>query len=555
MTAAPHYSDLWQGIAREDPDRPAIITRHDTLTYGRFAAEAGALARHLTERGLRLGDAAAMLLYNRPEYLTFMWACLSIGVAPVAINHRYRAGEVRALLIDSGSKVLLVPTSLGEVARDAADGLEPPVEIITVEDGGDPVAGTVTGAVRYDDIIADGGSMPASAPRGADLRLYTGGTTGMPKAVVWDLDTLLVARRQSTWGVIGLTPPDDLEGAIRIAVDPATPRVVTLPLTPLMHGTAQSTTMGTLALGGTVVLHAAPRMDIDEALRLMTTHRATRLIVAGDALGLPLAEAVERAGGGLPHVESIFSSGMRFSDDVKRRLHELGDLTIVDMLASSEGGPFAFGITRSVDDLPAKFMITPGTVLLDEDLNEIQAEAGALGILAFRGILPSGYYGDPKKTAENFPTIRGHRYVMPGDWARARGDGSIELLGRLSAVVNTGGEKVFPAEVEHALLEHPAVDDAVVYGMPDARFGEVVSATLAPTPGMTIDVAELLAHLDERLAGYKKPRHVFVRESLERTPTGKVELERVKADAAAELQSRRLAEREPAAREAAESAR
>ena len=548
MTAAPHYSDLWQGIARDDPERLAIITRDDTVTYGRFAAEAGALARYLTERGLRLGDAAAMLLYNRPEYLTFMWACLSIGVAPVAINYRYRAGEVRALLIDSASKVLLVPTSLGEIAHEAAAGLEPPVDLITVDDGGEPVPG----AVRYDDIISEGGMMPAAAPRGADLRLYTGGTTGMPKAVVWDLDSLLVARQQSTWGVIGITPPEDLEGAIRIAVDPATPRVVTLPLTPLMHGTAQSTTMGTLALGGTVVLHAAPRMDIDEALRLATEHRATRLIVAGDALGLPLAEAAERTGAGLPYVESIFSSGMRFSDDVKRRLHQLGNLTIVDMLASSEGGPYAFGITRSVDDLPAKFMITPGTVLLDEHLNEIQAEAGALGILAFRGILPAGYYGDPEKTAENFPTIRGHRYVMPGDWARARGDGSIELLGRLSAVVNTGGEKVFPAEVEHALLEHPAVDDAVVYGMPHPRFGEVVSATLAPTPGMTIDIDELLAHLDERLAGYKKPRHVFVRDSLERTPTGKVELERVKADAARELAEREVAANEPTTREPAE---
>jgi len=191
-------------------------------------------------------------------------------------------------------------------------------------------------------------------------------------------------------------------------------------------------------------------------------------------------------------------------------------------------------------------------VLLDEQLDEIQAEAGALGILAFRGILPAGYYGDPEKTAENFPTIRGHRYVMPGDWARARGDGSIELLGRLSAVVNTGGEKVFPAEVEHALLEHPAVDDAVVYGMPHPRFGEVVSATLAPTPGMTIDIDEVLAHLDERLAGYKKPRHVFVRDSLERTPTGKVELERVKADAARELAEREVAANEPTTREPAE---
>ncbi|KQV06338.1 AMP-binding protein [Leifsonia sp. Root112D2] len=530
MTAV-HYSDLWQGIAREDPDRLAIITRDESVTYGRLAAQAGALARHLVERGLRSGDAAAMLLYNRPEYLSFMWACLSIGVSPVALNYRYRAGEVRALLVDSDSRVLLAPTSLGDVAREATTGLEPPVEIITVDDGGD----AVPDATAFADVIAGGGTIPAAAPRGAELRLYTGGTTGMPKAVVWDLDTLLVARQQSTWGLINLTPPADLEGAIRIAVDPATPRVITLPLAPLLHGTAQSTTMGTLALGGTVVLHASARMDIDEALRLASLHRATRLVVAGDALALPLVEAAERAGGGLPHVNSILSSGMRFSDDVKRRLHLLGTLSIIDLLASSEGGPYAFGITNAVEDLPARLMITPGTVLLDENLNEIQAEAGALGILAFRGILPTGYYGDPEKTAQNFPTIRGQRYVMPGDWARARGDGSVELLGRLSAVVNTGGEKVFPAEVEKALLEHPSVDDAIVYGLPDARYGEVVSATLAPTAGMSIDVPELLSYLDERLAGYKKPRHIFVRESLQRTLTGKVELDRVKADAAREL--------------------
>ena len=293
--------------------------------------------------------------------------------------------------------------------------------------------------------------------------------------------------------------------------------------------------MGTLALGGTVVLHALARMDIDEALRLATVHRATRLIVAGDALGLPLADAAERAGGGLPHVHSILSSGMRFSDDVKRRLHSLGDISIIDMLASSEGGPYAFGITKKVEDLPAQLMITPGTVLLDEDFNEIQAEAGALGILAFRGILPQGYFGDPEKTAKSFPTIQGRRYAMPGDWARARGDGSIELLGRLSTVVNTGGEKVFPGEVEAALLEHSSVGDAIVFGLPHPRFGEVVSAILAPVAGATIDVPELLAYLDKRLAGYKKPRHVFVRDSLERTPSGKVDLARIKEDAAREL--------------------
>jgi acyl-CoA synthetase (AMP-forming)/AMP-acid ligase II len=351
---------------------------------------------------------------------------------------------------------------------------------------------------------------------------------------VWELDTLLEARKTSTWGIIGASPPGSAEEAVAIATDPATPRVTTLPLSPMLHGTAQSTTMGTLAIGGTVLLHPSPHMDIDEAYRLAMEHRATRLIVAGDALALPLAERAEQ-GEGLPYVDSILSSGMRFSDEVKRRLHALGDLSIIDILASSEGGPYAFGITRSADDLPAKLVLQPDSVLLDDESNEVTLEAGALGRLAFRGILPKGYYGDPAKTASAFPTIRGRRYVIPGDWARSNGDGTIELLGRLSAVVNTGGEKVFPAEVEHALLSHPSVDDAVVFGLPDRRFGEVVSAMVAPASGATIDVDELRTFVDERLAGYKKPRHIFVRPSLERTLTGKVELARVKEDALREL--------------------
>lgn len=527
-----HYSDLWLGIARRAPERVAIVTRDDELTWERFAAEAGAIARWFTDDlGLRPGDAVGMLLYNRPEYLTVMWACLATGLAPVALNYRYTAAEVRALLVDSDAKVLVTAASFGAVATEAAAGLGLP--LVTMADD-DDAAASLPDALQYDDLVARGGTLPDRAPTGAELRLYTGGTTGQPKAVVWDMDTLLQARRQSTWGVIGIEPPSRLDEAVEVAVRPGGPTVVTLPLSPLLHGTAQSMTMGTLALGGTVVLHAHPRMDIAEAYRLIGAHGVTRLIVAGDALALPLADTAER-GTGLQTVRWIFSSGMRFSDEVKGRLHALGDLEIIDLLASSEGGPYAFGITRSAADLPARLTLAPGTVLLDPDGAEIPLEAGALGILGFRGVLPKGYYGDPVKTAETFRELRGHRYVVPGDWARARGDGTIELLGRLSAVVNTGGEKVFPAEVEEVLLEHPSVADAVVFGLPDARFGEVVSATVAPAPGAHIDVPQLLAHVAARLAGFKKPGHVFTRPTLERSPTGKVDLARVKADALNEL--------------------
>jgi acyl-CoA synthetase (AMP-forming)/AMP-acid ligase II len=540
-----HYSDLWQGIAREVPERTAIITRDGDMTWGQFADESGALARYLVDEcGLQTGDAAATLLYNRPEYLTFTWACLATGVAPVALNYRYNAREVRALLVDSDSRALFAPASFAATAAEAAAGLDIPIVIVDDSDSLDdsdgdahdaPDIASIPGAVRYEDIVAAGGTMPAEAPAGAVLRLYTGGTTGAPKAVEWDLDTLLEARRQSTWAVTGIEPPTTLERAIEIAIDPATPNVVTLPMSPLLHGTAQSMTMGTLSLGGTVVLHARASMDLPEVYRLMTEHRATRLIVAGDALALPLADIAEQHAG-LPQVKWIFSSGMRFSDDVKRRLHSLGDLEIIDLLASSEGGPYAFGITKSVDDLPARLVLTPGAVLLDQDYNEISLEAGALGLLGYRGVLPKGYYGDPEKTAKTFLQIRGNRYVVPGDWARSNGDGTIELLGRLSAVVNTGGEKVFPSEVEEVLLEHPSVGDAIVFGLPHPRFGEAVSAMVAPAEGAEIDRDELLDFVASRLAGFKKPRHLFVRETLGRSITGKVELARVKQDALNELQ-------------------
>lgn len=526
-----HYSDLWQGIAKAVPDRPAIVAGGETVSWGRFATEAGALARYLTEEaGLKPGDAAATLLYNRTEFLTFFWACLSVGVAPVALNYRYTASEVRALLLDSDSRVFVVPTSFAGVAAEAAAGLD--LEVVTVDDGGPELPG----ATRYAGILAAGGAMPATAPAGGDLRLYTGGTTGAPKAVIWDVDSLLTARRASTWGLLGIEPPETLDAAVAIAIDAGTPAVVTLPMSPLLHGTAQSMTLGTLALGGTVVLQPSASVDVEDAYQLIVENAVTRIIVAGDALALPLADVAERHGG-LPSVRWIYSSGMRFTDVVKKRLHELGDLTIVDMLAASEGGPFAFGITRSADDLPARFVLTPGAVLLDEEHREVEPTAGALGILGFRGILPRGYYGDPQKTAETFLEIGEHRYIVPGDWARANGDGTIELLGRLSAVVNTGGEKVFPAEVEQVLLEHPQVADAIVFGLPHPRFGEAVSAMVAPVEGTELDVDALLAFVAERLAGFKKPRHVFVRPSLERTPSGKVELARVKQDALAELES------------------
>lgn len=530
-----HYSDVWQALAQAVPDRVAITTREGSITYAEFARQAGSLARWLEESGLRPGDSLAILLYNRPEYLVAFFAGFATGIAPTPINYRYQAAEVAELLVDSGAKALLYPSSLGAVVTEATQIAGTAPALLEIDDGGTPIPE----AARYADVIARPGSLPAAPPAGGELRLYTGGTTGRPKAVVWGADDILAVQMYAIYDAAGLPRPHTVEQAVRIAADPATPERVTLPLTPFMHGTALFNSINTLVRGGRVVINVSPRLDADEVVRLAVDEGVTELIVAGDAVTLPLVEAAERAGlSRLGRVSQAISSGMRFSDDAKARLHRLGEITILDILASTEGGPFAMSVTTSADDLPGRLRLLPGAVVLDEDQREVQDRPGAVGILGFRGTLPKGYWRDPDKTRATFPVINGVRHVVPGDWVRVLEDGYVELLGRGSSVVNTGGEKVYPGEVEETLLEHPGVADAVVFGMPDERYGEVVTAVVAPATGATVDADELRAHVAARLAGYKKPRHIVVRPSLERSPHGKIDMARLQQSVADELAGR-----------------
>jgi fatty-acyl-CoA synthase len=265
-------------------------------------------------------------------------------------------------------------------------------------------------------------------------------------------------------------------------------------------------------------------------VRTILDRDVTSLIVAGDSVAIPLLEAVEELGiDELPSVRSVMSSGMRFSDAVKARIHALGTISIADILGATEGGPFAIATSNNVDDLPARMHLMPGAVVLDESDEEIQDSPGKVGRLAYRGTLPRGYLGDPERTAATYRVIRGVRYLVPGDHVRVRPDHEVELLGRGNAVINTGGEKVFPAEVEEALLTHPAVTDAVVFGVPDPRWGESVSAVVA-VPNGGVGEEELIAHVGRSIAGYKKPKRILVRDAIERSPSGKVAMADLRAD-------------------------
>jgi len=530
-----NYGDVWSRVAEAVPDRIAIReVGGRTLDYAAFADEAARVATLLEGLGVTAGGKVAIAMHNTSEWLVAMLAAFRLGAAPVPVNYRYRSAEIDGILDDSDAQALVYPASLAEVVG----GLEQPgirgialVEVDDVRDGDArvddaPTSPLVPGAVAFTDAAGVAPLPPGPAPASAELFLYTGGTTGRPKGVVWGVAEMFDVQTAAMYGLLGIDPPADVDAAIAVAADPAVAKPVTLPLAPLMHGTAMTSTINTLAVGGTVVLVPAVGFDAAQALRAMAELDVTRLIVAGDSVALRLLEALDESGvTELPRLTSVVSSGMRFSDDVKGRLHDLGDLTITDYLAASEGGPFATAVSRSRADLPARLRLGPAAVLVDEQRQPVAAVPGALGVLAFGGSLPKGYYKDEAKSAATFPVIAGRRHVMPGDWARVLDDhGAIELLGRGSAVVNTGGEKVYPVEVEEVLLTHPAIDDAVVLGIPDRRWGEALVAVVAARHPQTVDEAELIAHVGRVLAGYKKPKRIVVQRSLDRSPTGKVDL-------------------------------
>jgi 3-oxocholest-4-en-26-oate---CoA ligase len=302
--------------------------------------------------------------------------------------------------------------------------------------------------------------------------------------------------------------------------------------------------MDTLLLGGSVVFLPRGHFDPAEVWRAVERHRVSRLIIAGNAVCAPLADELTRAKRGgeaydVSSVRSIHSSGMAWTDDMKRALLEHLPTQLLDILGASEGGPFAYAVVNNLDELPSRFRLAGGAVVLDGDLAPVQPGSGRVGLLAYAGGMPMGYYKDPEKTAQTFREIRGTRYVMPGDYVTVDVDGGIDFLGRGSGVINTGGEKVYPAEVESVLFAHPAVADCAIVGTPDRRWGEAVTALVVLDGASPVTERELIDHVGARLAGYKKPKAVLFVDSLSRSPSGKLNMRIIRQRAAEEL-SRRL---------------
>lgn len=494
-------------------ERPAVVHGDRVLTHGQLHDRASRVASALADRGVRPGDVVAVALYNSPEYLETVLAAFLLGAVPVNINYRYREPELRYVLEYTEAVALVHDESLTERVANIAGELPRLTAVLQVGES-------------YDHVATNGPVLSAPVQDSTHgIILLTGGTTGRPKGVIWDRDGLL-GILSSVFRQHGLpvpTTPDEVRAAVgALAEQDGTP--VVLPMSPLMHGTGFFHAMRTLLGGGTVCFCTSRSLDGHEVWRAVQEHRITEMVIVGDAFGRPLLAALAEASYDISSLRKITSSGVIWSVDVKRRLLAAGAMTLVDNISASEGGPFGVAEASSEADLAdGRFALAPVARVLDEQDRDVLPGSGQVGVLASAGPQPVGYLHDPERTARIWRVIDGVRYAIPGDLASLDADGKLVLLGRGDGVINTGGEKVFPEEVEQALLAHPAITDAVVFGTPDERWGALVTAMVAPAEALTgFSDEELTAHLDERLARYKHPRRLLRTDTIPRTPAGKL---------------------------------
>jgi 3-oxocholest-4-en-26-oate---CoA ligase len=511
------FARVWDAVASAAPDREAVICGSTRRTFGELEQRAAQLASYFWAAGLRPGSKVAIDLTNRVEYLETFYAALKIGAGPVNVNYRYGAQEIQYLLDDSDAKIVVTEAAYVKDVRKATKQLRrrlgkkfTPV-VLEVGDEYEEALRTAT---------ADG--WRERAPSGDDLVfLYTGGTTGMPKGVMWRNDDLYVALWQMARPN---TEPPEPEAAILAGKQAAT----ALPACPLMHGTGLFITLSTLAGGGSVVLIDKVGLDAARIWGEVERNAVQILTIVGDVFARPLLAALDAEPNrwDLTSLRAITSSGVTWSPDVKRALlGHLPNVTMLDSLGASEGlMSRSAAKSGDVDIAAARFAVNERVKVLTEEGREVGRGAGEVGMVAVGGRIPLGYYNDPEKTAETFKVVDGVRYSIPGDYATVDADGTIRLLGRGSATVNTGGEKVYPEEVELTLRKNKGVFDCVVIGVPDPRFGETVVALVQVMDGYYTDEAELRAFCASRgLAGYKVPRRILFTDTLRRAPNGKAD--------------------------------
>lgn len=515
-----NLADLFELVAGAVPAREALVAGDVRLTYRELDERANRFASYLRSAGVEPGAWVTVLAWNRAEWLEAFFGCLKARTVPINVNYRYTPDELRYILDNADAQVLVSERSFLPLVAQVRDQLPKLRHVLVLEDGSDADVGD---AVRYEDALAAASPGPLGEERSADdlYVLYTGGTTGMPKGVLWrQEDIFFAAMGGGGFGQPPIKTPEEL--LERIWPDDAA--VTALVCAPLMHGAAQWAVGNMVFQGGKIVLFTGHRFDAEAVWDLAERERARSVTVVGDAMARPLADALdaEPERWDLSSIVNIGSGGAIYSPAVKQQLKKhLPNAFTIDTFGASELG--AGGAQYEADSGP-RFNANEWTTVLDDDLRPVPRGSGVVGRLARRGHIPLGYHKDEAKTAATFVTDPdGVRWAVPGDFCTIEDDGSITLLGRGSQCINSGGEKIYPEEVELALKSHPGVFDALVVGVPDERFGSRVAAVVQARPGFTPTLDELAEHCRQTIAGYKVPRELKLVGEISRTAAGKAD--------------------------------
>ena len=512
-----NFADIWEMVADRVGDREALVCGSQRRTYAQIEDNANRLANHLLAQGVQPGDHVGLYLENCPEYLEAMFACFKIRAVPINVNYRYVAGELRYLLDNSDSVGVIHHPRHAEVVADVLPDL--PLKPWTLAVGDD-----------YDAALAaTSPDRPARGDRGNDDHyvIYTGGTTGMPKGVVW-------THVDAFYGCLGGGDPMRIQGLV---TDPAElverigdggPTFFTL--APLIHVAAQWTAFMWFFIGAKVVLMDGP-LDAERAWSMVEEEQCAMVTVIGDAVAKPLLDAWDASPGrwDISSLFAISNGGAPLSAGCKARiLDRFPSVMVNDGFGSSEAG--IQGTSHlTANDAPTEggtVRFSQGSkplLVLDDDDRPLGPGSGVTGRIVTGGHLPLGYYKDPERTAETFVEVDGSRWLITGDLAVIAEDGFLELLGRGSTSINTGGEKVHPEEVEGVLHNHPAVADVLVVGVPDERWGSAVTAVVQPAPGASLTLDEVTVHCKQHLAGYKVPKRLVLVDQVVRSPAGKAD--------------------------------
>ncbi|AKK29595.1 acyl-CoA synthetase [Mycobacterium sp. EPa45] len=520
-----NIADLAEHAIDAVPDRVAFICGDEKITFAELEDKANRFAHYLLDHGVKKDDKVGLYCRNRIEIVIAMLGTIKAGAILVNVNFRYVEGELRYLFENSDMVALVHERQYSDRVANVLPDTPDVKTILVIEDGSDNDFQRY-GGVEFYSALAESSPERNFGQRSEDdiYLLYTGGTTGFPKGVMWRHEDIYRVLFGGTDFATGEFVKDEYDLSRAAAENPP---MVRYAIPPMIHGATQSATWMSIFSGQTTVL--SPEFDADEVWRTIHEHKVNLLFFTGDAMARPLLDALQAAldSGEEYDLSSLFllaSTAALFSTSLKEKLLELlPNRVITDSIGSSETG---FGGTSIVakgehHNGGPRVTIDHRTVVLDENGNEVKPGSGVRGVIAKKGNIPVGYYKDEEKTRQTFRVYNGVRYAIPGDYAEVEADGTVTMLGRGSVSINSGGEKIYPEEVEAALKGHPDVFDALVVGVPDPRFGNHVAAVVAPRKGARPTLADLDTFVRKEIAGYKVPRSLWIVDEVKRSPAGK----------------------------------